>query len=77
MADFLSSSTTQTTNTASANGSPVLSRAFAIPTNIAPTLSPTSDALTCFTQQQFSAKLQAFLVNYNISVNNIYSIFSR
>ncbi len=48
-----------------------------VPTNMmsADLLSPTSDALTCFREQKFSAKLQAFMVSYVISVNGYYSVY--
>jgi hypothetical protein len=55
------------------------SRSFNIPTNILSRdlMSPTSDALTCFTQQQFSNKLQGYLVNYVISVSSYYSVYGK
>jgi hypothetical protein len=48
-----------------------------IPTNIASSgkLSGTSDALTCFREQQFSEKLQVFLVSYVMSVNSYYAVY--
>lgn len=36
-------------------------------------MSETSNASDCFIQQQFSAKLQAFMIGY---VNSIYSYYS-
>lgn len=59
------------------NGPAAIPRSNSIPTNIAPIQSQTSDALTCFTNQQFSGKLQAYMVNYVISVNSIYSVYIR
>jgi hypothetical protein len=47
-----------------------------IPTNAAPVLSSTSDALACFSQQQFSAKLQTYLVSYVMAVGGYYSLYS-
>jgi hypothetical protein len=35
-----------------------------------------SEAWECFTQQRFSANLQAFLINYTISVNSPYSVYT-
>lgn len=47
-----------------------------IPTNVASSLSQTSDALECFTNQQFSARLQAYLASYVLAVDSYYSLFS-
>lgn len=54
-----------------------LQRANYIPSNIAVShlLSTTNSAYTCFTQQKFSADLQAFLINYVITVQSYYSIY--
>lgn len=54
-----------------------LSRAFDIPSNIISTdlLSDTSNARVCFTNQKFSAQLQAFMVNYVLSVSGYYSVY--
>jgi hypothetical protein len=54
-----------------------LQRADYVPTNMAyqGLLSETSHAYTCFTQQKFSADLQAFLVNYVISMTSFQSIY--
>jgi hypothetical protein len=54
-----------------------LQRADYIPTNMASQglLSETSHAYTCFTKQKFAADLQAFLVNYAISVTSFQSIY--
>lgn len=59
-----------TTNAASQDGSS--SRRVPIPVNILQSdqLSPTSLARDCFVNQQFSRKLQAYLVGY---VNQIFS----
>lgn len=38
-------------------------------------LSKTSDALTCFREQQFSQKLQIFLVSYVMSVSSPYAVY--
>lgn len=48
-----------------------------IPTNIASSgkLSPTSDALTCFREQKFSSKLQAYMVSYVMSISSYYSVY--
>lgn len=48
-----------------------------IPTNIASSgnLSSTSDALTCFREQQFSQKLQVFLVSYVMSTTSYYAVY--
>lgn len=61
----------------SISGGPTIPRSNAVPSNILPNLSATSDALNCFAQQQFSGKLQAFMVNYVISVSSIYSVYNR
>lgn len=47
-----------------------------IPTNISPNLSLTSDALDCFVQQQFSARLQTYLASYVMAVTGYYSVYS-
>lgn len=48
-----------------------------LPTGIASSgnLSGTSDALTCFREQQFSQKLQVFMVSYVMSVNSFYAVY--
>jgi len=48
-----------------------------IPTGIVSSgnLSTTSDALTCFREQQFSNKLQAFMVSYVMSVSSFYAVY--
>lgn len=48
-----------------------------VPTGIikSDSLSPTSDALTCFREQKFSANLQTYLISYNMSVNSYYSVY--
>lgn len=48
-----------------------------IPTNIvaAGLLSPTSDALTCFREQKFSANLQTYMISYVMSINGYYSVY--
>lgn len=48
-----------------------------IPTNIASSgnLSGTSEALTCFREQQFSQKLQIFMVSYVMSVSSYYAVY--
>lgn len=48
-----------------------------IPTSIVQSgnMSPTSDALTCFREQKFSANLQAFLISYNMSINSYYAVY--
>lgn len=38
-------------------------------------LSKTSLAHECFTQQKFSAELQAFLVGYVVTISGYYSIY--
>lgn len=52
-------------------------RSSKLPTAIATSgkLSPTSDALTCFREQKFCARLQVFLVSYVVSVNSYYSVY--
>lgn len=56
-----------------------LNRSDLVPTNILQggKMSKTSDALTCFSQLQFSQKLQGYLVNYVISVSNVQSVYIR
>lgn len=48
-----------------------------LPTGVASSgnLSGTSDALTCFREQQFSQKLQVFLVSYVMSVSSPYAVY--
>lgn len=48
-----------------------------IPTGVikADSISPTSDALTCFREQKFSANLQAYLISYNMSINSYYAVY--
>lgn len=53
----------------------VNSRGADIPTNIVPLMSTTSDAVICFTQQQFSGALQAYMINYVISISTVYSLY--
>lgn len=52
-------------------------RTSKIPTGVVSSgnLSPTSDALTCFREQKFSAKMQAYLVSYVMSVSSPYSVY--
>ena len=38
-------------------------------------LSPTSEALYCFAWQQFSQKLQIYMINYNIAVSSYYPLY--
>lgn len=39
-------------------------------------LSDTTEAWECFTKQQFSGNLQAFLVNYVITISSNYSVYA-
>ena len=39
------------------------------------TLSPSSEAYFCFVGQKFSANLQAYLINYVISISDSYSVY--
>lgn len=50
-----------------------------IPTNIVSKelMSPTSDAIVCFTRQKFSASLQGYLINYVLSVSSNYSVYGK
>jgi hypothetical protein len=52
-------------------------RSSTIPTGIAQSglISTTSHASDCFVNQQFSAKLQAFLIGYSNAVFSYYSIY--
>lgn len=56
---------------------PGMSRSTAIPANIseAGLISPTSIAGQCFVYQQFSSKLQAFMIGYVNSIYSNYSVF--
>lgn len=65
MTDFNSSSTTTVDQTSK------------IPTNIASSglLSDTSDALTCFREQKFSANLQTYMISYVMSISGYYSVY--
>ena len=38
-------------------------------------LSPTSEALYCFVGQQFSQKLQSYMINYVIATNSFYPLY--
>lgn len=38
-------------------------------------LSDNSHAYDCFAKQQFSAKLQAFLIQYVLSISSYYSVY--
>ena len=55
-----------------------ISRGLFIPTKIMENgnMSATSEANRCFVSQKFSANLQAFMVNYVISVASQYSVYS-
>lgn len=54
-----------------------LDRANFVPTNIMTgnLLSPTNHAYTCFVDQKFSNTLQAFMVNYVLSVSSFYPVY--
>jgi hypothetical protein len=54
-----------------------LDRGSFIPTNIMRTglLSTNTSAYTCFTKQRFSANLQAFLINYIVTVSAYQAIY--
>ena len=54
----------------------VLSRGNLIPTKIisAGLMSTTAEAADCFVNQQFSNVLQAYMINYVISVSGYYSV---
>lgn len=39
-------------------------------------MSDTSEAIVCFTQQGFSNKLQAYLINYVMSVSSYYPLYA-
>ena len=45
-----------------------------IPTNIIPLISKTSAAEDCFAKQQFSSKLQTYLINYVLHTNSFYNL---
>lgn len=47
-----------------------------IPTTAMGQMSQTSEAVRCFTQQEFSSKLQAYMINYVISVSGLYSVYA-
>ncbi len=55
------------------------SRSVNIPTNIVSRdiMSKTSDALECFTEQKFSNKLQAYMVNYVLSVSSNKAVYGK
>lgn len=63
--------------TTSNTTTPGMSRSNSIPSNIsaAGLLSPTSIAAQCFVYQQFSSKLQAFMIGYVNSIYSDYSVF--
>lgn len=56
----------------------VVSNGNLVPTKIISEglLSPTSEAYECFTNQRFSGNLQAFLVNYVVTISGYYSIYA-
>lgn len=39
-------------------------------------MSDTSEAVSCFVEQRFSNKLQAYLINYVVSVSSHYPIYA-
>lgn len=47
-----------------------------IPTTAMSQMSETSEAVRCFTQQEFSNKLQAYMINYVIGVSGLYSVYA-
>jgi hypothetical protein len=68
------STVTLDTDTPSSGGMP---RTSIIPGSIveANLMSETSNASDCFIQQQFSAKLQAFMIGYVSSIYSYYSVY--
>lgn len=60
------------------NQSGMTERGEFIPTSIVSQniISDTSEAYLCFAHQKFSAKLQAYMINYVISVSSSYSVYS-
>lgn len=61
-----------------AGGSTDLHGGFNLPTKILENnkLSDTSEAYLCFTEQRLSANLQAFLIDYVISISGAQSVYS-
>ena len=55
----------------------VVERGNNVPTKIISEglMSDTSNAVDCFTRQRFSGDLQAYLVNYVISISGYYSVY--
>jgi hypothetical protein len=55
-----------------------VTRGSLVPTKILENsmLSETSEACDCFVDQQFSANLQTFLINYVVSISGNYSVYS-
>jgi hypothetical protein len=55
----------------------VITRGELVPTKIIAEglLSETSEAHECFTNQKFSGNLQAFMVNYVVTISGYYSIY--
>lgn len=55
-----------------------VSRGLNVPTKILELnlTSGVTEACLCFTQQQFSEKLQAYMINYVISVSGLQAIYS-
>lgn len=39
-------------------------------------MSPTSEAIACFAGQKFSSKLQAYMINYVISISSHYPLYA-
>ena len=64
-------------NTNNQVGGPI-NRGEFIPTSIISKdlISDTSEAYECFVYQKFSAKLQAFMINYVITTSSMYSVYS-
>ena len=59
-------------------GEQFIQRGNLVPTNIVREglLSTTSEAYECYVNQQFSANLQTYMINYVISVSGYYSVYS-
>jgi hypothetical protein len=58
------------------NNTRKLDRGNFIPTKIVEKLSTTSEAYNCFAEQRFCGNLQAFMVNYVLTISSYHSIYT-
>lgn len=53
-----------------------VSKTFKVPTNMVGKLAKDSNAYECFVNRQFSARLQAYMATYVVSMTSFYSMYS-